>query len=247
MCGHYSCAVKPSQVCVSNFAQPQRERVSKNVHVSPRCRTLTRHETLGPTPGRGHHKLSDQLQHPARSQIILHIACRPEHMWHRVSRRLSGRLGGQTARCLPVCSARARLSAACARRRQGGMNYLTSAARAARSPSRCVNTQTYDMQMREIVKDSANVCPCYSCKRWHASFCFFVVSCAQPNWQAPCVQCKHVVECQDFDCISSLSTFSNGVVIICFFFYRQGLEPCSHFNILTAFIGFSMEWMIILN
>lgn len=108
MCGHYSCAVKPSQVCVSNFAQPQRERVSKNVRASPRCRTLTRHETLAPTPGRGHHKLSDQLQRPARSQIILHIACRPEHMWHRVSRRLSGRLGGPTARCLSVCSARAR-------------------------------------------------------------------------------------------------------------------------------------------
>lgn len=178
MCGHYSCAVKPSQVCVSNFAQPHRERVSKNVHASPRCRTLTRHETLAPTPGRGHHKLSDQLQRPARSQIILHIACRPERMWHRVSRRLSGRLGGRTARCLPVCSARPPppLCRSCEKGDGDGMNYLTCAAWAARSPSRCVNTQTYDMQMREIVKDSANVCPCYSCKRWHALFlfCFFL-------------------------------------------------------------------------
>lgn len=134
MCGHYSCAVKPSQVCVSNFAQPQRERVSKNVHASPRCRTLTRHETLAPTPGRGHHKLSDQLQRPARSQIIIHIACRPERMWHRVSRRLSSRLGGRALRdlagerlgvCLFAFSASARLSPARAKRSRGGMNYST--------------------------------------------------------------------------------------------------------------------------
>lgn len=32
------------------------------------------------------------------------------------------------------------------------------------NPSSCVNKQTYDMQMREIVWGSANVCPCYFSK-----------------------------------------------------------------------------------